>query len=103
MIDEVEKDGTMSGDPASADLTFEASLLRLERIVRDLEAGEASLSDSMRLFEEGVRLARRCSELLSAAERKIELLVDNADGTYSLRPFEQQTSAPDKSARERND
>lgn len=90
-MNEADKEGTKSGDPASGDLAFEAALLRLERIVRDLEAGEASLSDSMCLFEEGVRLARRCSELLSAAEQKIELLVDNADGTYSLKPFEQET------------
>ena len=41
------------------------------------------------LFEEGVALARRCSDLLNQAERKIELLVEQGDGTWSLRPLDE--------------
>ena len=78
--------------PAAAldcgELSFEAALCRLEQIVRSLESGEATLGESMQLFEEGVSLARRCSELLSLAERKIDLLVEQGDGTYSLRPLD---------------
>jgi exodeoxyribonuclease VII small subunit len=68
-------------------MTFEASLRRLDEIVRALEGGETTLEDSMRLFEEGVALARRCSEMLGAAERKIETLVEKGDGGYELKPF----------------
>lgn len=84
---------------AITELSFEAALGRLEGIVRDLEGGDATLSESMQLFEQGVALARRCSELLSVAERRIELLVEEADGTYSLRPLES-ASAADGSTRE---
>jgi exodeoxyribonuclease VII small subunit len=84
---------------AIAELSFEAALDRLEQIVRDLEGGNTSLSESMQLFEQGVALARRCSDLLSVAERRIELLVEEADGTYSLRPLET-ASATDDPTRE---
>lgn len=73
---------------AGSELAFEVALERLEQIVRSLEGGEASLADSMRLFEEGVALARRCSDLLNQAERKIDLLVEQGDGTWSLRPLD---------------
>lgn len=68
-------------------MTFEASLKRLDEIVRSLEGGETTLEDSMRLFEEGVALARLCSEMLGVAERKIELLVEKGDGGFDLKPF----------------
>ncbi len=76
---------------AEAKLTFEASLRRLDEIVRALESGETTLEDSMRLFEEGVALARRCSEMLGEAERRIELLVEKGDGSYGLKPFAAET------------
>ncbi len=70
-------------------VSFEAALVRLEEIVRRLEGGEVPLEESMRLFEDGVSLARRCSELLTAAERRIEVLVERDDGGFSLKPFEE--------------
>lgn len=94
-----ETSGSAATLAAISELTFEAALSRLEQIVRDLESGDASLSESMQLFEQGVALARRCSDLLSIAERKIELLVEEADGTYSLRPLDG-TSAADSPTRE---
>ncbi|WP_367605992.1 exodeoxyribonuclease VII small subunit [Legionella sp. W05-934-2] len=51
---------------------FEQSLRSLEEIVQKLEAGELSLEDSLKAFEEGVKLARQCQKTLSEAELKVE-------------------------------
>jgi len=59
---------------------FEGSLAQLEARVRSLEAGELSLEDSLRLFEEGVALAQTCHEQLEAAEARVTELVRGAQG-----------------------
>jgi exodeoxyribonuclease VII small subunit len=64
--------------------TFEASLNELERIVKQLEDGDMPLEDSLKLFEDGVRLSRECRERLTNAERRIEVLMKETDGTISL-------------------
>ena len=61
-------------------LNFEESLARLEEIVRALENGEKSLDDSMKLYEEGVRLIRVCSSELDGAEAKIKILKETLSG-----------------------
>ncbi len=64
--------------------TFEASLNELERIVKQLEDGDMPLEESLKLFEDGVRLSRECRERLTNAEKRIEVLMKEADGTISL-------------------
>lgn len=64
--------------------TFENSLKELERIVRRLEEGELPLEDSLRLFEDGVKLSRECQERLNEAERRIEILLKDEDGNPQL-------------------
>lgn len=61
--------------------TFEASIKRLEEIVRLLESGDVSLDDSIKLFEEGTELTAFCSQALQTAEQKIVKLtaVENAE------------------------
>ena len=59
---------------------FEDSMLRLEEIVRLLEKGDAPLEDSIKLFEEGTKLAKRCDEMLNEAEKKVVILSKGADG-----------------------
>jgi exodeoxyribonuclease VII small subunit len=53
---------------------FEAAMARLEEIVHALEAGNLSLDDSLRVFEEGTGLLRLCTRRLEEAERRIEIL-----------------------------
>jgi len=67
---------------------FEDALLRLERIVKDLEGGDLPLEASLRLFEEGVRLTRYCAGKLDEAQRKIEMLSRGEGGELKLVPFE---------------
>jgi exodeoxyribonuclease VII small subunit len=64
--------------------TFESSLGELEKIVRQLEDGDLSLEESLKLFENGVRLSRECQERLNAAERRIEILLKDESGNPLL-------------------
>jgi len=64
--------------------TFEASLASLEKIVRRLEQGDLSLEESLKLFEDGVKLSRECQERLNQAERRIEVLLKDGDGNPVL-------------------
>lgn len=70
--------------------TFEKSLASLEKIVRQLEEGDLSLEESLKLFEDGVKLSRECQERLNQAERRIEVLLRDADGNPALEPIEAQ-------------
>ncbi|KTC86079.1 exodeoxyribonuclease VII small subunit [Legionella drozanskii LLAP-1] len=57
---------------------FEKSMTELEEIVMQLEKGELSLDDSLKQFEKGIVLARKCQEILQHAEQKIEMLATSA-------------------------
>jgi exodeoxyribonuclease VII small subunit len=70
-----------------SDLKFEDCLTRLEQIVAALEAGNLPLEESLKVFEEGVTLARQCSRYLDEAERRIEILAKDDAGTTTTRPF----------------
>ena len=73
---------------ATAPISFEAALEQLQTTVKRLESGELNLEQSLKSFEEGVRLTRTCQEQLSVAEKRVELLMKaNADGTVELQPF----------------
>ncbi|WP_215112881.1 exodeoxyribonuclease VII small subunit [Exiguobacterium sp. s63] len=60
--------------------TFEAALERLEQIVAQLESGDVPLEEAMTLYEEGVRLSEMCQTKLSAAEKKMDEILE-LDGT----------------------
>ena len=51
--------------------TFEESIVELEKIVSDLENGDMTLDESMKRFEEGMKLSKHCGEVLANAEKKI--------------------------------
>ena len=69
------------------DLPFEDALGRLEKIVDMLEGGNLSLEDSLKAFEDGVGLARRCARYLDEAERKIETLTKDEAGVLGTKPL----------------
>lgn len=72
---------------------FEAALTRLENIVQTLEAGNLPLEEAMKLFEEGMKLARFCTQKLEEAERKVEILVKGAKGDLVAEPFQPEDAA----------
>lgn len=63
---------------------FEQAMARLETIVAELERGELPLDDSLRIFEEGIRLSKTCLKMLNEAEKKVEILVQDKNGKKSL-------------------
>lgn len=62
------------------EVKFEDSLHRLESIVEKLEGGSLSLEDSLKVYEEGMNLSQQCQKRLGEAQKKIELLVKDAEG-----------------------
>lgn len=70
-----------------AAIKFEKALERLETIVTELERGELSLDESLKIFEEGVKLSKACLKMLDDAERKVEILVKDKDGRKRLQAF----------------
>ncbi len=62
------------------EITFEEALSKLENIVKQLESGEATLEESLHLFEDGIQLSGLCSNLLKNAKQKVEILIETADG-----------------------
>jgi len=69
-----------SGVPDVAAMPFEAALQELETIVDQLEKGAVSLDDSIKLYERGEALKKRCDDLLKNAEMRIEKITLSADG-----------------------
>jgi exodeoxyribonuclease VII small subunit len=55
---------------------FEQSLVKLENLVEKMEAGDLTLEDSLKTFEEGIRLTRECQQALSQAEQKVKMLIE---------------------------
>ena len=69
-----------------SDSSFERALKRLGDIVERLENGELGLEDSLKLFEEGVKLARKAQERLDSAEKRVEeLMAIDAQGNPVVR------------------
>lgn len=61
-------------------MTFEASIARLDEIVKTLEGGQVSLEESVKLFEEGAKLSVSCEKLLKDAELKVSMLMNGPEG-----------------------
>lgn len=72
--------------------TFETSIVKLEKIVERLETEELGLEESLRLFEEGVKVSKKCEESLKNAELKVKQLME--DGK-TLVNFEQSQAEPE--------
>ena len=87
--------------PAPAEgVSFEAAIKRLSEIVQTLERGELPLEESLRLFEEGVKLSRVSQERLDAAQKKVEQLLGvDEQGRARTQPFETQAAEDDEDDR----
>ena len=69
------------------EVKFEKAILRLEKIVDDLETGELDIDKSLEIFEEGIKMSRVCSKKLSEAEAKIEKLTRDEKGNLVTELF----------------
>lgn len=61
--------------------TFEASMARLEQIVRAMERGDVALEESLKLFQEGTELVRNCQKLLDEAQLQVKKIMTAPDGS----------------------
>ena len=68
---------------------FEQQLASLEGLVESLESGELSLEESLKSFEQGIKVARHCQAALKNAEQKVEVLMRQGDSLAS-QPFDDQ-------------
>jgi exodeoxyribonuclease VII small subunit len=67
-------------------VSFEASLDELEKVVKELEAGDLSLKRSLELFERGMSLSDTCRKQLEEAETRVEMLI-RKEGKIAAEPF----------------
>jgi exodeoxyribonuclease VII small subunit len=67
----------MDSNKGPTTLDFEHSLKELEKIVRELESGEVSLDESLKRFEVGIELYKKCRQTLEGAEKRIKILSDS--------------------------
>jgi len=74
---------------------FEDDLKKLQKIVEDLSSGKLTLGESLKKYEEGVKIAQSCSVTLTDAQRKVELLMKK-EGKFSLEKFDDADIAEDK-------
>ena len=70
-------------------MSFEASMARLEQIVRIMERGDVPLDESLKLFQEGTELVRNCEKLLDEAQLQVTKIMTSPDGS----PVEEQFDA----------
>jgi len=68
---------------------FEEEMKKLQRIVEELSSGKLTLGESLKKYEEGIKLAQSCSASLQEAERKVESLMKK-DGKFVLDKFEEE-------------
>lgn len=73
--------------------TFEDALSQLESIVARLENGDLPLDESLKLFEEGIRLSRFCNQKLNEAQKKVQVLLKGNGGELEPQPFEPEETA----------
>lgn len=67
-------------------MNFEESMEKLEQIANELEKGELNLEESLSKFEEGMKLSKKCNEIIENAEKKITILL-NKDGELKEENF----------------
>lgn len=69
-------------------MTFEASMERLEQIVRAMERGDVALEQSLLLFKEGTALVQNCAKLLDEAQLQIQMVTADSQGQPVLEGFQ---------------
>jgi len=74
----------MAKKNSAKESSFESSLHKLETLVEQLESGEITLDETLKKFEEGMKLVEVCHARLNDAEKKLKILVKDQAGNFSL-------------------
>jgi exodeoxyribonuclease VII small subunit len=80
---------------ANEGLSFEQMMERLEKLVSHMERGDLSLEESIRSFEEGVKLVKQCTAVLGQAEKRIQRLTEEGAGLAETQPAVQEEERGD--------
>jgi exodeoxyribonuclease VII small subunit len=75
--------------------SFENAMKQLEDIVQELEGGNLPLERAIKKFEEGMKLSRFCTDLLDETEKRIQVLVKDAQGNICEHPFPESNNSAD--------
>ena len=67
------------------ELSFEQAMTNLEKIADELEKDDLDLDTSVKKFEEGMELSKKCNEILQKAEKKITILIDGEEKEFSVK------------------
>ena len=65
------------------ELNFEKAMNELEKIAEELEKEDLSLEDSVKKFEEGMNLSKKCNDILEKAEKKITILINGEEKDFN--------------------
>lgn len=71
--------------------TFENAMKRLETLVHELESGDLSLDESLKKFQEGIKLSKFCSGKLDETEKKVSILLKDEEGKVREEPFQDES------------
>ena len=67
------------------DINFEDAMKKLEEIANELEKGVLTLDESVKKFEDGINLSKKCNDFLDTAEKKITMLINNGDNGNEIK------------------
>lgn len=70
------------------DINFEEAMKKLEDIANQLEKNDLELDESVKIFEEGMNLSKKCSEILENAEKKITILLNDGKDNFTEEKFD---------------
>jgi exodeoxyribonuclease VII small subunit len=70
------------------EMSFEDAMRELEQVVNDLERGDVALEDSIKLYERGAELKKRCETKLKEAEEKVAAITIDSAGQLGTKPVE---------------
>ncbi len=76
--------------------TFEKAMKKLEQIVQELESGDLPLEKASNIFEEGVKLSKFCSNKLDETEKRVTILMQDAEGNVLEKPFISENNKEDE-------
>ena len=68
------------------EINFEEAMKKLEQITAELEKGDLSLDESVKKFEEGIKISKECNKILEDSEKRINILINN-DGNITEENF----------------
>ena len=66
------------------EINFEDAMEKLEKIADELESEDLSLDESVKKFEDGMELSKKCNEILQNAEKKITVLINGEEKDFSI-------------------